>query len=85
MRTVSVQQRPGWGYEGRLGTGDNNYRGDSANEMGDYLDPIDLGSGFEIERVYVACHSVCGMYPVVCSIFFDPLSHALISRLAVCR
>jgi alpha-tubulin suppressor-like RCC1 family protein len=39
-----------WGYnnEGQLGQGDINYRGDAANEMGDNLAVIDLGSGFDV-------------------------------------
>ena len=35
-----------WGYNGHgaLGYGDTNHRGDSANEMGDNLTPVDLGT-----------------------------------------
>eukprot|EP01083_Nonionella_stella_P302869 1045997_1 len=37
-----------WGAngQGQLGYGDRNNRGDAADEMGDYLKPIDLGSNF---------------------------------------
>jgi alpha-tubulin suppressor-like RCC1 family protein len=36
-----------WGGNdtGQLGYGDTDDRGDNANEMGDDLDPIDLGAG----------------------------------------
>ena len=39
-----------WGYNfyGQLGYGDTVNRGDDANEMGDYLSPVDIGSGLEI-------------------------------------
>eukprot|EP01084_Bolivina_argentea_P165455 287447_1 len=37
-----------WGQNdhGQLGQGDNIYRGDDANEMGNYLNVIDLGTNF---------------------------------------
>eukprot|EP01083_Nonionella_stella_P279497 950769_1 len=38
-----------WGFNeyGQLGYEDTNHRGDEANEMGDSLPPIELGTGFD--------------------------------------
>eukprot|EP01083_Nonionella_stella_P173428 598188_1 len=36
----------GYNHAGELGYGDTNTRGDEANEMGDYLPDVDLGSNF---------------------------------------
>jgi len=38
----------GNGGDGRLGYGDTNDRGDSANEMGDYLPFVDIGNGVDV-------------------------------------
>jgi len=37
---------------GQLGTGNTDTRGDDTNEMGDYLGPINLGTGVEIELCF---------------------------------
>ena len=42
-----------WGLNdyGMLGLGDNDNRGDGANQMGDNLPIIDFGSGFEVSKI----------------------------------
>ena len=42
----------GFNNVGQLGQGHNNSIGDEIFEMGNYLDPIDLGSGVEIELCF---------------------------------
>ena len=43
-----------WGYnmQGQLGQGDVNARGDGGNEMGNYLPPINLPTGFEVSSIH---------------------------------
>eukprot|EP01083_Nonionella_stella_P184683 671505_1 len=45
--TPNVIKCWGNGNYGALGYGDTESRGNEANEMGDYLPPIDLGNGFD--------------------------------------
>ena len=52
---------------GALGQEFSGNIGDDANEMGDYLKPIDLGNRFEIENVYAMSHGCCGMYESIVS------------------
>merc|ERR1719461_2324251 len=51
----------GNGAGGALGQGDNQNRGNSADDMGDNLKPIDLGSDFEIKTVYIKYAGVCAV------------------------
>jgi len=44
----------GYNVYGQLGQGHTSYLGDSTNEMGNYLPPINLGSGIEIELCFHA-------------------------------
>ncbi len=50
-----------WGYNdfGQLGQGDTNWRGDEANEMGDNLAPVDLGTGRTPTAVTAGAHTTC--------------------------
>eukprot|EP01083_Nonionella_stella_P167171 561139_1 len=41
----------GWNLYAQLGNGDTNDRGDDANEMGDDLLEVDLGSGFTVAHI----------------------------------
>ncbi|MFN3199957.1 MAG: thrombospondin type 3 repeat-containing protein [Bradymonadia bacterium] len=52
-----------WGYNhyGNLGLGDNNARGDAANEMGDDLPPVDLGTGRVARSVTGGQFSTCAI------------------------
>ncbi|MEL0190435.1 MAG: hypothetical protein VW878_06390, partial [Candidatus Poseidoniales archaeon] len=49
----------GWGDSGRLGTETTANVGDGANEMGDSLNEVDLGSGLTVEKVSVGFGTVC--------------------------
>ena len=60
-----------WGSNvvGQLGQEDNNNRGDDTNEMGDYLNPIDLGSEFNVSSVRCGYYHTCALssdYNVKC-------------------
>ena len=49
--------------EGQLGLGDTNNRGDESNEMGDFMNDVDLGTGFNISATdmpsgYGGSHSI---------------------------
>ncbi|MFN3200732.1 MAG: fibrinogen-like YCDxxxxGGGW domain-containing protein [Bradymonadia bacterium] len=52
-----------WGQNGfgQLGTGDTNSRGDSPNEMGDNLLPVDLGTGRTAVQVSVGLYHACAV------------------------
>lgn len=52
-----------WGIAtfGRLGQGDNMIRGDQANEMGDNLKPIDLGSSTQVTQVALGDYQTCAL------------------------
>ena len=52
-----------WGYnfDGKLGLGDTNNRGDGANEMGDNLPVIDLGTGRTVKQVAIAKFHICAI------------------------
>merc|ERR1719189_341737 len=43
-----------WGdnFAGFLGYGDTKFRGDDADEMGDYLEEVELPTGFVAEHIY---------------------------------
>ena len=41
----------GWNVYGQLGYGDTDNRGDSADEIGDYLPLIDIGTGFTVTSI----------------------------------
>eukprot|EP01083_Nonionella_stella_P111155 325910_1 len=45
---------------GQLGLGDTENRGDDANEMGDYLPEVDLGTGFDVIQI-VGYYSTCAL------------------------
>eukprot|EP01083_Nonionella_stella_P000878 2491_1 len=54
---------------GQLGLANTNNRGDNANEMGDNLPEIDLGSGFVVTQIAVGGTTVCALstlYTVKC-------------------
>lgn len=51
----------GWNGWGQLGQGDTNDRGDEANEMGDELAPIDLGSGRKAIAVTAGVYHSCAL------------------------
>jgi alpha-tubulin suppressor-like RCC1 family protein len=46
----------GWNSDGQLGLGDTSARGDQPFEMGDFLPPIDLGTGRRATRIAVGGH-----------------------------
>eukprot|EP01083_Nonionella_stella_P055281 145871_1 len=46
---------------GRLGLGDTNTRGDEANEMGDALLEVDLGSGFDVAHITAGWGHTCAL------------------------
>eukprot|EP01083_Nonionella_stella_P139781 427146_1 len=52
-----------WGYNfhGELGYGDTNYRGDEANEMGDILLEIDLGTNFIPMQMTAGYYHTCAL------------------------
>eukprot|EP01083_Nonionella_stella_P056620 148974_1 len=52
-----------WGYNlhGQLGYGDTNNRGDGANEMGDSLLEIDLGSNFTAMQIVGGWRYTCAL------------------------
>eukprot|EP01083_Nonionella_stella_P223956 797584_1 len=52
-----------WGYNlhGQLGYGDTNNRGDEANEMGDTLSEIDLGSSFIPKQITGGDSHTCAL------------------------
>eukprot|EP01083_Nonionella_stella_P305190 1063789_1 len=47
--------------DGELGYGDTNDRGDNANEMGDYLPEVDLGTGFDVAQIATGCVYTCSL------------------------
>ncbi|MBT3746449.1 MAG: hypothetical protein HOG28_05330, partial [Actinobacteria bacterium] len=51
----------GAGGHGRLGYGDTNHRGDSANEMGDNLPAIDLGTGRTATQIVAGAYHTCAI------------------------
>eukprot|EP01083_Nonionella_stella_P128114 388118_1 len=55
-----------WGYNlyGQLGYGDKNNRGDEANEMGDSLSEVDLGSSFIPMRIVAGKDHTCALSTV---------------------
>ena len=55
---------------GSLGYGDTANRGDNANEMGDYLDLVDLGTGFEPFDLSLASHHSVGFRCVSWSVIY---------------
>lgn len=52
-----------WGYNwaGQLGQGDTDYRGDDPDEMGDFLLPIDLGSGRTATAIAAGDSHTCAL------------------------
>eukprot|EP01083_Nonionella_stella_P279192 949780_1 len=52
-----------WGYNamGQLGIGDTNTRGDEANEMGDHLLEIDLGTNFIPMQIVAGADHTCAL------------------------
>eukprot|EP01083_Nonionella_stella_P027260 75054_1 len=52
-----------WGYNsfGKLGLGDTNNRGDSANEMGNNLPEVDLGTNFTITQIASGGRHTCAL------------------------
>lgn len=52
-----------WGYNGfgQLGLGDVNNRGDNANEMGDNLPVVNLGTGRRATIIVAGTYSVCAL------------------------
>eukprot|EP01083_Nonionella_stella_P165814 552662_1 len=52
-----------WGYNlyGQLGYGDTNNRGDEANEMGDILLEIDLGTNFIPMQIAIGWFHTCAL------------------------
>jgi alpha-tubulin suppressor-like RCC1 family protein len=52
-----------WGtnYNGGLGLGDNNNRGDAANEMGDNLSTVDLGTGRTATAMSLGSSHTCAL------------------------
>eukprot|EP01083_Nonionella_stella_P236860 831457_1 len=51
----------GQNWKGQLGYGDTNYRGDHANEMGDHLLNIDLGSSFIPTHIALGYYHTCAL------------------------
>jgi alpha-tubulin suppressor-like RCC1 family protein len=51
----------GTGSLGRLGYGDENHRGDGANEMGDNLPVVDLGSGKKAKQINLGNIHTCAI------------------------
>ena len=49
----------GAGYQGRLGYGDESLRGDAANEMGDNLPTVDLGTGKTAKQIFAGNEHNC--------------------------
>ena len=49
----------GSGWEGSLGYGDQNHRGDGPNEMGDNLPTVDLGTGKTAKQIFVGLTHTC--------------------------
>eukprot|EP01083_Nonionella_stella_P214090 771629_1 len=47
--------------DGQLGLGDTNNRGDDANEMGDALLEVDLGSGFDVAHITAGGGRTCAL------------------------
>ena len=52
-----------WGnnYNGVLGLGDTNHRGDAANEMGDNLPAVDLGTGRTATAISIGNNHTCAL------------------------
>eukprot|EP01083_Nonionella_stella_P295118 1003036_1 len=50
-----------WGdnYDGQLGYGDTNFRGDNGNEMGNYLPKVDLGTDFNVIHIVAGLWHTC--------------------------
>eukprot|EP01083_Nonionella_stella_P142367 440334_1 len=51
----------GRNLEGQLGYGDQNNRGDTANEMGDYLLEVDLGTDFKVTEIIAGGRVTCAL------------------------
>jgi cysteine-rich repeat protein len=53
-----------WGrnWSGALGLGDMNHRGDDLGEMGDFLPPVDLGSGLAASALTLSHSSICALF-----------------------
>ncbi len=49
----------GWNDYGQLGYGDTEIRGDESEEMGDFLDVVQLPTDFIIEQLNVSMSSTC--------------------------
>ena len=60
---LSNDQLKCWGHNlyGQLGLGDENHRGDAANEMGNSLPPVDLGTGVTAKVVVAAYGHTCAI------------------------
>eukprot|EP01083_Nonionella_stella_P121358 364571_1 len=52
-----------WGYNfyGQLGYEDTNNRGDSANEMGNHLPEVYLGTDFHVAQIVVGAYHTCAI------------------------
>eukprot|EP01083_Nonionella_stella_P184677 671449_1 len=59
--TLNMIKCWGYGAYGALGIGDTQSRGDGANEMGDNLPTIDLGSGFDPIQITAGDQSTCAL------------------------
>ena len=51
----------GWNYDGFLGQGDEDDRGDDPGEMGDALPAVDLGSGRSALSIVIAAQHTCAL------------------------
>eukprot|EP01083_Nonionella_stella_P074258 201353_1 len=61
LSTANKVKCCGWNIYGQLGYGDTNNRGDEANEMGDILLEIDLGTNFIPMQIVAGAHHTCAL------------------------
>jgi len=51
----------GWNYDGQLGMGDNENRGDFPHEMGDNLKAIDVGLNLKVKQISLGYYHTCAI------------------------
>eukprot|EP01083_Nonionella_stella_P262744 893150_1 len=61
LSTANKVKCCGWNIYGQLGYGDTNNRGDEANEMGDILLEIDLGTNFIPMKIVAGKYHTCAL------------------------
>ena len=61
MHRFLTERTSGWNWQGQLGLGDTDNRGDDWFEMGDRLDFVNLGDNFNVAQLTVSYNFSCAL------------------------